>query len=62
MSSVRVAVRIRPLNGIEESQNCAVVINADDSQVTVRNPESERAKTFTFDEVVSIIYQCELFH
>lgn len=56
MSSVRVAVRIRPLNGIEESQNCAVVINADDSQVTVRNPESERAKTFTFDEVVSIIY------
>ena len=56
MSSVRVAVRVRPLNGTEESQNCAVVINADNTQVTVRNPESERGKTFTFDEVVSKIY------
>ena len=60
MSSVRVAVRVRPLNGIEESQNCGVVVKADNSQVTVRNPESERAKTFTFDEVVSIYLKVNL--
>jgi hypothetical protein len=54
MSSVRVSVRVRPLNGIEGTQNCGVVVKTDNSQVTVRNPENERAKTFTFDEVVSI--------
>jgi hypothetical protein len=55
MSSVRVCVRVRPLNGIEKSQNCGVVVETNvNSQVTVRNPENERAKTFTFDEVVSI--------
>lgn len=54
MSSVKVAVRVRPLNRTEESQNCDVIVQTDNSQVTVRNPESERAKTFTFDNVVSI--------
>lgn len=53
MSSVRVAVRVRPLNGIEESQNCGVVITTENSQMIVKNPESERAKTFSFDDVVS---------
>ena len=53
MSSIRVAVRVRPLNGIEESQNCGVIVKANDCQVTVKNPESENAKTFTFDNVVS---------
>ena len=55
MSSVRVCVRVRPLTAIEKSQNCGAVVNTNvNSQVTVRNPENERAKTFTFDEVVSI--------
>ena len=53
MSSIKVAVRVRPLNESEISLKCSIVVEADKSQVTVRNPESERTKTFKFDDVVS---------
>lgn len=53
MSSIKVAVRVRPLNEAELSRNCAVVVTTDKSQITASNPESERTKTFKFDDVVS---------
>ena len=55
MSTIKVAVRVRPLSEVEISRNCAVVVKAENSQVTVTNPESERSKTFTFDDVVSCV-------
>ena len=61
MSTIKVVVRVRPLNEVEISQNCTVVVKTEKSQVTVTNPETERSKTFTFDDAVSSVSLCLLF-
>ncbi len=49
--NVKVAVRCRPPNRMEEEKNEAVVVSVNPStgSVQVRKPESDEKKQFTFD-------------
>ncbi|XP_065560293.1 kinesin-like protein unc-104 isoform X2 [Artemia franciscana] len=54
MSSVKVAVRVRPFNNRERSKDCACIIEMIDNQTIISNPKAlpankEPPKTFTFD-------------
>ncbi|XP_043209374.1 kinesin-like protein unc-104 isoform X1 [Amphibalanus amphitrite] len=51
MSSVKVAVRVRPFNGREISRECDCVIEMDGNTTTITNPKqiNDNIKSFNFD-------------
>lgn len=50
MSSVKVAVRVRPFNGREKERNSHLIIAMDQSGNTkIQNPEDESWRDFGFD-------------
>jgi hypothetical protein len=49
MSSVKVAVRIRPFNGRERDMNAVLCIAMNGPSTTITNPETKEPKTFAFD-------------
>ena len=62
--SVKVIVRMRPLNSLEKSKNCQVIIQIDreSNSCTIQNPKTSIPKSFTFDSVFDIgISQQELY-
>ena len=62
--SVKVIVRMRPLNSSEKSKNCQVIIQIDreSNSCTIQNPKTSIPKFFTFDSVFDTgISQQELY-
>jgi len=49
MSSVRVAVRIRPFNSREKDMNAVVCLDMQGVNTIIKNPETKEPKTFAFD-------------
>ncbi|KAJ1634993.1 P-loop containing nucleoside triphosphate hydrolase protein [Pavlovales sp. CCMP2436] len=47
--SLKVAVRCRPFNQRELDRNAKLVIDMTDATTTIRHPDSEEVKKFTFD-------------
>ena len=49
MSSVNVAVRVRPFNGREIGMKAVLNIRCEGPTVYIKNPEDGKEKRFTFD-------------
>ena len=49
MSSVRVAVRLRPFNSREKEMNSTLCVSMDGASTTITNPDTKEPKTFAFD-------------
>ncbi|XP_070562203.1 kinesin-like protein KIF1A isoform X4 [Ptychodera flava] len=49
MSSVKVAVRVRPFNAREISRGCTCIIDMDGNRTSIKNPKSNENKSFNFD-------------
>ncbi len=49
MDNVKVAVRVRPFNTREKDRNAKCIIAMHDKSTTIKNPDNEEEKKFTFD-------------
>jgi hypothetical protein len=49
MDNVKVAVRVRPFNNREKERNARCIISMHDKSTTIKNPETNEEKAFTFD-------------
>jgi kinesin family protein 1 len=49
MSSVKVAVRVRPFNTREKDRHAALIIEMQGAATRITNPTTGRSNTFTFD-------------
>ena len=58
LSSVKIAVAVRPFNEKEQQDNEDRVVWAQGNEVRVLNPETEKEKVFNFDFTVSL-YCCQ---
>ena len=47
--NVKVAVRVRPFNKREIARNAKMIIGMKGATTTIRNPENDEEKSFTFD-------------
>lgn len=63
--TIKVVVRVRPMNSKEHAQNCQSIATVDSSsnQIVILNPnEKENVKTFAFDSVFSTDSEQELVY
>lgn len=49
MSSVKVAVRVRPFNAREKERSSALIVEMSNGQTKLRDPESGKVREFAFD-------------
>lgn len=49
MDNVKVAVRVRPFNTRERERNAKCIISMHEKSTTIKNPETNEDKVFTFD-------------
>lgn len=50
MSSVKVAVRVRPFNGREQERNATLIVEMSDGQTKLKDPSSGKTREFAFDK------------
>lgn len=50
MTSVKVAVRVRPFNGREKASNSTAIIRMEGQDTYITNPETGKEQKFGFDQ------------